>query len=427
MRTTPPAVPAAPLPPRRRWIPALAALALGACADLLPGDGDARIDPTLALAAGEEHACLLDPEGAAWCWGANESGQLGNGSLVPSATPVRVAGGRRFVAIQAGGSHTCALTAGGEAFCWGSNRFGQLGSGGASTAEFEPVPVTGGLSFAALSVGGFHHTCGRTAAGELHCWGGDRDGQLGYAPPDECLFGVGIDPCGRTPRPVPLGSAVGEVSAGFLHTCALDPAGVARCWGENSAGQLGTGTTGTRVPPSEVRGAVRFAALASGSLHGCGLDEAGRAHCWGEGSAGALGTGTPVSTLTPAAVSGGLSYRTLAVSRGNTSFGHGCGIATDGRLHCWGANHAGQLGSGATDVTCPGRAGPVACAPAPRAVGEGGWSAVAAGTHFTCAADAEGTPFCWGANAAGQLGNGSGAASSVPVRVAGGVRLPRPR
>ena len=130
-----------------------------------------------AMSAGYTHSCGVTAAGAAYCWGYNEYGALGDGTTTNRLTPGLVAGGVSFAAVSAGDFHNCGVTAAGAVYCWGDNSSGQLGDG-TTTTRLSPVLVTGGLSFAALSAGS-RHTCGVTAAGAAYCWGSNGSGQLG--------------------------------------------------------------------------------------------------------------------------------------------------------------------------------------------------------------------------------------------------------
>ena len=141
-----------------------------------------------SLTTGSEHVCMLTPEGAAYCWGDNAAGQLGDGTTVSTDTPVPVIGDLRFVELTGGDRHTCGLTGDGTAYCWGSNSKGALGSAGTfdncdgRLCSMMPAPVTGGLRFKLLSAGrgpGGSHTCGVTPSGVAYCWGNNKAGQLG--------------------------------------------------------------------------------------------------------------------------------------------------------------------------------------------------------------------------------------------------------
>jgi alpha-tubulin suppressor-like RCC1 family protein len=182
--------------------------------------------------------------GAAYCWGRNTQGQLGDGTLALKRSPVAVSGGLLFIRIHSGGNgeSTCALTAGGAVHCWGDNGFGQLGDG-TQTRRTAPVAVSGGLSFDALSASG-QHTCGRTGAGAVHCWGNNSFGQLGDGTTTRRL----------TPVPVGGGLSFTAIAAGDFHTCAITAAGAAYCWGYNVEAQLGDNTTQQRNSPTRVNG-----------------------------------------------------------------------------------------------------------------------------------------------------------------------------
>ena len=130
------------------------------------------------VGAGSKHACGITTQGAAWCWGLNPGGQLGDGTQSPSLTPRQVLGGIVFAKLAGHGpSHACGLSVDGTAWCWGANAQGALGNGTRSPG-LAPVQVAGNLRFASLSAG-FHHTCAVTLDGRAWCWGYGGLGQLG--------------------------------------------------------------------------------------------------------------------------------------------------------------------------------------------------------------------------------------------------------
>jgi alpha-tubulin suppressor-like RCC1 family protein len=152
-----------------------------------------------ALSSSDHHTCGLTREGRAYCWGDNESGQLGTGGGAGVAAPTLVAGDLRFTSIAAGGKHTCALTAEGVAHCWGSNEHGQLGRGGAGgDAGTTPGRVAGELRFASIGLG-WRVSCGVTRGGEVYCWGADGEGELGDGDGPHARCGSLREACSTTP------------------------------------------------------------------------------------------------------------------------------------------------------------------------------------------------------------------------------------
>ena len=137
----------------------------------------ARFVENGTVSAGGSHTCasIVVVTSGLWCWGLNDSGQLGDGTTIQRTSPVLVSGGP-FSSVTAGGSHTCALTSAGAAYCWGANDHGQVGDG-TTTMRTSPVLVAGGLNFVSISAGG-SHTCGVTVVG-TYCWGANGNGQLG--------------------------------------------------------------------------------------------------------------------------------------------------------------------------------------------------------------------------------------------------------
>jgi alpha-tubulin suppressor-like RCC1 family protein len=191
-----------------------------------------------SLAVGWGHTCALAPDGRAYCWGRNASGELGDGSGVSGSVPTEVAAGaRRFVALTAGSAHTCGLTTQGQVFCWGQNTFGQLGDGGTDNA-LGPVAVDSDVSFDQV-VAGATHTCARATDRTAYCWGRNPYGQVGD----------GTNEDRTVPVPVAGGFEFMSLSSRGAHTCGQTSGGATYCWGYNEYGQLGDGTRTHRPAP----------------------------------------------------------------------------------------------------------------------------------------------------------------------------------
>jgi hypothetical protein len=230
---------------------------------------------------------------------------------------------------------------------------------------------------------GASHTCAVTTSGGVLCWGDNSSGQLGDGTTTPRL----------TPTPVSgLSSGVATVAAAYQRTCAVTTSGALLCWGD------------TVPTPTSVSGlASGVTAVAIGQYHACALTASGAVLCWGNNSYGQLGNGTPV-------IAGGAT----AIAAGAV---HSCALMASGGLLCWGDNEYGQIGDGTTAYTRP----------TPTAVSglSSGVTAITAGYYYTCAITSGGAAFCWGDNIFGQLGDGSGAPYRVTPRavseLAGGV------
>ncbi len=372
----------------------------------LDGDGLICGLPVVPLSftdvgAGYTHSCALTAAGTAYCWGFNQSGQLGDGTTAPRLTPgaVHMPAGKTFASIAVGGAHSCGLTTAGEAYCWGENNsYGQVGDGTLINRS-EPVPVQSGIVvFASITAGGAH-TCGLTASGQAYCWGYNFNGQLG----DNSTTNR------STPVQVaqPEGVTFDRITAGGSHTCALTPANVAYCWGWDDFGQLGDGATADQSAPVAVQArGVTFATLSAGGAHTCGKTPTGDSYCWGGNIHGELGNGTndnsstPVQVLLPSGV-------TSLTPRGGGN--HTCGLTDQSAAYCWGFNDQGQVGDGTTinrnsaaQVSMP--AGVI-------------FASMSPGLYFSCALTPTGAAYCWGDNRQGQLGDGTTSNRSSPVAV----------
>ena len=348
------------------------------------------------IGAGGFHNCYLNSIGAAYCWGKNNRGQLGDFTGTDQSTPVAVAGNLTFASLTLGREHTCGLTTDGTAYCWGYNNWGQLGDNTVGTS-FSPVAVSGGLTFVSLSAGG-EHTCGVTSAGAAYCWGSDRFEELGDG--NTGFLGQ------RTPVPVLGGLTFAAISAGNAHSCGLTPSGAAYCWGRNFYGELGDGTTTSRPAPVAVAGGLTFASVGTGEVYSCGMTTAGAVYCWGRNEYGKLGDGGTADRNTPGLVTGGLTFTALTVAAD-----HVCGLVSSGAAYCWGANISAQLGEGSTVDRYQ---------PTP-VTGGLTFVAVSAGELATCGMTDQGAAFCWGDNTWGELGNGLGPVKTTPSQVLGGL------
>ena len=246
------------------------------------------VDGGLSLAS-LSHTCGVTAARAAWCWGFNDKGQLGNGTQTSSMAPVAVAGGLNFTSVTSAYVSACGVTTDGAAYCWGDNSAGQLGIGGYDQSPHTtPVAVTGGLTFKTVSTGG-NRTCGLTTDGAVYCWGG--------------YDGSGV------PAAIPGGLTFVSVTAGGYHACGITSSGAAYCWGDNTFGQLGNGSFTSRgSTPDAVVGGLTFTSLSAGTYHTCGVTTGGVGYCWGDNGYGELGNGVSGSgSATPVLIAGQLS------------------------------------------------------------------------------------------------------------------------
>lgn len=348
-----------------------------------------------AVTAGSRHACALLVDGSVRCWGANESGQLGDGSTSNRATPVAVQGlpgPVRAIAATAAGS--CALTQAGALFCWGPQFPFLPFDGGSTTARAYP-----GFGSGLLAIdGGTFHVCALTDDAAIRCLGDNFYGQLGTGPIDGSL---------QTDRVVDLAAGTVQLSAGGLHSCARSVSGSVQCWGWNHRGQIGVDRISLRLAPTQVAGLDgNIAGVAAGERHGCALTTGGAVKCWGSNLNGELGDGSTRIRLTPVDTVG-LGSGVRAISAGAAA---SCAITAQRSVRCWGANFDGRLGNGSNlDSSVP-----------VDVVGLGAEAlALTQGRDFGCALLAGGTVKCWGDNGFGQLGTGDTAPRPTAVAVDG--------
>ncbi len=345
------------------------------------------------VAAQGSQTCAIADDRSLWCWGNNGLGQLGVGDFGVHQGLNRITGGP-WERVETSRNHTCAIAADTTLWCWGDNRLGQLGNG-TLISNGAPTPVAAVAPDRWRSVAlGESHTCGIRDDDSLWCWG-------------DAQYGVLADP--NVPQSTPLLSpnrargAWTKVAAGAYHTCAISKDRRMRCWGVNSSGELGDGTTSPSTLGVEVGGgADDWIDVVAGSDHNCGRREAAGLYCWGDNRYGQIPnsdvgqiTSTPVPILTT------VDAWTGSVALGRT---HSCLIDAENRMSCVGGNSAGQLGRGSGPHFRPTKL-------------EGEWLDVAARDAMTCALDRQRDAYCWGNSYLTAIGDGTLESRQIPTKI----------
>ena len=311
-----------------------------------------------------------------------------------------------------GFGHTCVMYDNGTVKCWGSNRYGQLGSSLLTLHPF-PISVTNLAGTVTAIDAGAYHTCALITGGTIQCWGLNSSGQLGNGTTN------------NSPSPVTVTglSNVTQIASGYVYTCVLINGGLTsgsvECWGDNTYGQLGGPPSIIPVTaPVAVAGlpAGGVAAIATSLDHTCALMNDHLAiYCWGKNTYGQLGNGTvsPLPSATPVPVSltlpPGTTITTLSAGAQQT-----CALLSTGKVYCWGDGISGQIGNGLFQTV---NSSPVLVSNMPDAIAisSGGY----ADTGHTCALTSAHGVVCWGNNAYGQLGDGTESNRNIPVFVSG--------
>ena len=294
-----------------------------------------------SISAGANHSCGITLAREAYCWGANERGQVSDGVLT-GARLVRIAGSLGWSEISAGLSHTCAVRTDGALFCWGSNERGQLGnSRTANSSAMLRVPLP---EPAASVSAGQQRTCARSIAGTVYCWG---------AVWTQRQDGLELTRAQTTPQPVPGAPRMASLSVGSFTTCGADVDAVAYCWEANPRGEMGTGTQDGNTIPQRVAASIGFVQVSAGVVHSCGVSTSGTGYCWGDDTFGQLGVSPyeliescgdqrlSCSTI-PVAIFGRQQLTQISAGFGS----HACAVTVRGNLYCWGLGVSGQRGDG---------------------------------------------------------------------------------
>jgi len=349
------------------------------------------------VAVGQDFACAIQ-NGGVKCWGNNQYGRLGNNSSVQSLIPVQAQGLTSGVTdLSVGGAVACAIR-NGALLCWGYGDFGQIGNG-MSASQMVPTSPWGGLNSGVTQVATGGMTTCAIQNGNLFCWGYNYYGALGN----------GTSGASPVNYPVSTGlTGVQEVSVGSSHVCAVIQGGV-KCWGSNYYGELGSSTNyqGSLPNPNPLNAtnlSSGVQTIVSGDSHNCVLQN-GSMKCWGAAASYRLGNYSLSGSFNSPVQVNGILIGIQQVAAGN---GFNCTIINGG-AKCWGSNAFGQLGNGGgSDSATPVQVSGLSS----------GVQAIYTGGNHACALQ-NGTLYCWGKGISGQLGNGLSANSNIPVAVTG--------
>jgi alpha-tubulin suppressor-like RCC1 family protein len=355
----------------------------GTPAQVLGPGGSGYLTGVVAISAGSSHSLAVKSDGTVWAWGSNYYGELGDGTINDSSTPVQVYGLSGITAVAAGYDHSLALKSDGTVWAWGYGSYGQLGNDAYVYQQTTPVQASG-LSGVTLIAAGDNHSLARESDGSLWTWGDNEYGQLGNA-------ATGYD--SFTPLQVTSLSGVQAIAAGGNHTLAVTSGGAVWAWGYNGYGQLGDGTNTDSSTPVQVSGLSGVVAAAGGYWHSLAVKGDGATFAWGDNSRGQLGDGSAVASNTPVQVDSPVGLAGVA-----GGYFHSVALASDGTVWAWGDGWDGQLGNGAV----------LGYSDTPVAVIDlSGVMAIAAGDEFSLALKSDGTVWAWGYNWDGELGNGT--------------------
>jgi alpha-tubulin suppressor-like RCC1 family protein len=365
------------------------------------GDGNVCAPAFTRVALGDnDHACGIDVNQHLFCWGNDQYGQLG---VVSAATPNAAlqVGAATWLTVDAAGNYTCGIQTDHTLWCWGANNgTGTIGQPDTTVSVSTPTQVGVDMDWVEVATG-IDHACARKSGGTIWCWGGDAYGALG----------IGNGSHVNVPTQVGTDTDWIRIAARWLESCGIRANDSLWCWGENIYGQVGAGGTPISFPQQILGGPPGGFLDVSLHEHTCGVAVDGTVWCWGRNDMGQLGEGDTVANPTPTLVLTGA----VSVSAGTS---HTCARKMDGTLWCWGDAQFSEVGD-ASDIEelVPVQSGYLTGAPKPARDGviATDWVGVSAGNDSTCAVRADGTAWCWGSPYA--LGNGTGAATIIPVLV----------
>ncbi|MBT8493755.1 MAG: hypothetical protein KJO07_11900, partial [Deltaproteobacteria bacterium] len=353
------------------WVIALALAAIGCGRSGYQGSAECAVlsDPVVDLFADGDFTCAERQDGSVWCWGANDSGQLGDGTFTTRHTPAPVNLPGPVTAFGTGQRHACAHTDDDNVYCWGRNQRGQLALGNEATTA-APAATPNPPAMTTALGGGSSQTLVVTEAGELYMAG--LFNGVGNFQRENTFVAVAL--------PGPVRRAAGASSPRPFtdgHSCAVLVDGRVYCWGTGLDGQLGHGLEEGSATPVEVLGIDNAIDIATGNEFSCALLNDGEVRCWGDG--GSLGAGATGLVSTP--IRPTLSQPAAQLAADDDT---ACVVTDDAEVWCWG-------GFPAADPTPT------------RVEGLGATAKVAVGEEHACALGLDGLVRCWGQDLKGQL------------------------
>lgn len=426
----------------------------------------------IKVTMGRYHACALGSDGTVYCWGDGTSGKLGKGSQTSYGIPTTInstpIGTDAWIDISAGFDHTCGLTKAGKVYCWGDNAKGQTATNISTAYRTNPTiintgDVTANEKFYFIKAGS-RKTCGITNLGKVYCWGFDANDSLGIGGTGDadspkllittnfsageyaidinaggssnCLvtnlgyaycmgynmsgeLGVGNTSAATIPTKVVMTNlATGElfksISGRGSYVCALTNMGNNFCWGgSNTYGQQGSGT-GMRNKPTAMTMTNMptyngFKSVYAGATSSCGLATNGKIFCWGDSASGALANGVSASNIVKKPTAA--SYANLPTGGRFLQMSFGVALASDNKIYTWGADTNGVMGNGVSvvDHLIPTEVDS-------SAITSGILKVSGTDTH-KCALTTDGKIYCWGDNTEGQIGDGTNSTAHSPTEV----------
>ncbi|MBI4650946.1 Ig-like domain-containing protein [Candidatus Desantisbacteria bacterium] len=333
----------------------------------------------IKAASGTSHTIAIKSNGALFTCGANNFGQLGDGTNTNKNTPVQIGADNEWLEAAGGVSHTVAIKTNGTLWAWGKNDYGQLGDGTLSNRN-APVQITNDGNWLKIASGWYHNTAIKTD-GTLWGWGYNYYGQLGD----------GTNVTRYSPVQIGTNNNWLKAAAGTGYTMAIKTDGTLWAWGYNNYGQLGDGTNTNKSVPVQIGTGTDWTEIACGSDRSAGIKSNGTLWMWGYGI-----NNIPVQTGTDR------NWSKVVCSQYHT-----VAIKTDGTLWAWGSNDYGQLGDGTNiDKSTPAQIGTL-----------NNWSLISAGYEYTIALTSDGSIFTWGRNISGQLGDGTTVNKNKPIEI----------